>query len=270
MCGGYSMVKINQVIDIMEEIAPLNLKESYDNVGFMVGDRESEVTRVLVALDCTLKVIEEAKELGAQLILTHHPLLFIKPKSITTDSLQGKKIMKLIENGIALYSSHTNWDTVKGGLNDEFVKLLGFEESKIIEVAPSDPTAGVGRIVQLSEHTTVERIINRIKDKLNLQNLRYSGELDKKVRTISLVNGSGEDYLQQSYDLGADLLITGDTTYHFVSDYEEMGLSVIDIGHFNSEWPLVMSLAENIKKILEPMGVEVILSKVIKDPYNFI
>ncbi|HCO74628.1 MAG TPA: Nif3-like dinuclear metal center hexameric protein, partial [Clostridium sp.] len=143
------MVKINEIINIMEGLAPLNLKESYDNVGFMVGNREREVTKVLVALDCTIKVIEEAKELGAQLILTHHPLLFIKPKTITTDSLQGKKLMKLIENGIALYSSHTNWDTVKGGLNDEFVKILGFQESKIIEVAPSDPTAGVGRIVQL-------------------------------------------------------------------------------------------------------------------------
>ncbi len=264
------MVKINEIIDIMENLAPLNLKESYDNVGFMVGHREREVTKVLVALDCTIKVIEEAKELGAQLILTHHPLLFIKPKTITTDSLQGRKLMKLIENGIALYSSHTNWDTVKGGLNDEFVKLLGFEESKIIEVAPSEPTAGVGRIVQLKEETTLEEIIKSIKDKLKLQNLRYSGELNKKVRTIALVNGSGEDYLQQSYDLGAELLITGDTTYHFVSDYEEMGLSVIDIGHFNSEWPLVMSLSEKIKKILEPRGVEVIISKATKDPYNFV
>ncbi len=264
------MVKINEIINIMEGIAPLNLKESYDNVGFMVGDREKEVTKVLVALDCTIKVIEEAKELGVQLILTHHPLLFIKPKTITTDSLQGKKLMKLIENGIGLYSSHTNWDTVKGGLNDEFVKILGFQESKIIEVAPSDPTAGVGRIVQLKEETTLEEIIKCIKDKLKIQNLRYSGELNKKVRTIALVNGSGEDYLQQAYDLGAELLITGDTTYHFVSDYEEMGLSVIDIGHFNSEWPLVMSLSEKIKKILEPRGVEVIISNATRDPYNFI
>ncbi len=264
------MVKINEIINIMEGLAPLNLKESYDNVGFMVGDREREVTKVLVALDCTIKVIEEAKELGAQLILTHHPLLFIKPKTITTDSLQGKKLMKLIENGIALYSSHTNWDTVKGGLNDEFVKILGFQESKIIEVVPSDPTAGVGRIVQLKEETTLEEIIKGIKDKLRIQNLRYYGELNKKVRTIALVNGSGEDYLQQAYDLGAELLITGDTTYHFVSDYEEMGLSVIDIGHFNSEWPLVMSLSEKIKKILEPRGVEVIISNATRDPYNFI
>ncbi|WP_346848437.1 Nif3-like dinuclear metal center hexameric protein [Clostridium sp. UBA3061] len=264
------MVKINEIINIMEGLAPLNLKESYDNVGFMVGDREREVTKVLVALDCTIKVIEEAKELGAQLILTHHPLLFIKPKTITTDSLQGKKLMKLIENGIALYSSHTNWDTVKGGLNDEFVKILGFQESKIIEISPSDPTAGVGRIVQLKEETTLEEIIKGIKDKLKIQNLRYSGELNKKVRTIALVNGSGEDYLQQAYDLGAELLITGDTTYHFVSDYEEMGLSVIDIGHFNSEWPLVISLSEKIKKVLEPRGVEIIMSNATRDPYNFI
>lgn len=264
------MVKINDVINIMERIAPENLKESYDNVGFMVGDRNNEVTKILVALDCTLNVIEEAKSIGAQLILTHHPLLFKKPKSITTDSLQGKKIINLIKNDIGLYSSHTNWDSVKGGLNDEFVKILGFEESKIIEKNPSDFTAGVGRIVKLKEDITIEEIINIVKDKLNLKSLRFSGELKKKVRTISLVNGSGEDYLQASHDLDADLLITGDTTYHFVSDYEELGLSVIDIGHFNSEWPLMMNLSKSIKEILEPKGVDIVLSKDLKDPYKFI
>lgn len=264
------MVKINDVINIMKKIAPENLKESYDNVGFMIGDRNNEVTKILVALDCTLQVIDEAKTIGAELILTHHPLLFKRPKSITTDTLQGKKIMSLIKNDIALYSSHTNWDSVKDGLNDKFVKLLGFKESKIIEKNPLNPTAGVGRIVELKEDVAIEKIINIIKDKFNLKNLRFSGELNKRVRTIALVNGSGEDYLQPAYELGAELLITGDTTYHFVSDYEEMGFSVIDIGHFNSEWPLMMELSKSIKEILEPMGVDVVLSQEVKDPYKFI
>jgi dinuclear metal center YbgI/SA1388 family protein len=178
--------------------------------------------------------------------------------------------MSLIKNDIALYSSHTNWDSVKDGLNDKFVKLLGFKESKIIEQNPLNPTAGVGRIVELKEDVAIEEIINIIKDKFNLENLRFSGELNKRVRTIALVNGSGEDYLQTAYELGSELLITGDTTYHFVSDYEEMGFSVIDIGHFNSEWPLMMELSKSIKEILEPMGVDVVLSQEVKDPYKFI
>jgi len=264
------MVKINDVINIMKKIAPENLKESYDNVGFMIGDRNNEVTKILVALDCTLQVIDEAKTIGAELILTHHPLLFKRPKSITTDTLQGKKIINLIKSDIALYSSHTNWDSVKDGLNDEFVNLLGFKESKIIEKNPLDPTAGVGRIVELKEDITIEEIINIIKDKFNLENLRFSGELNKRVRTIALVNGSGEDYLQSAYELGAEVIITSDTTYHFVSDYEEMGFSVIDIGHFNSEWPLMMELSKRIKEILEPMGVDIVLSQEVKDPYKFI
>lgn len=263
------MAKISDVINLMEKIAPESLKESYDNVGFMVGDKSKTITKVLVALDCTLKVIEEAKVVGAELILTHHPLLFKKPKSITTDTLQGKKIINLIKSDIALYSSHTNWDSVNGGLNDTFVKLLGFKESKIIDRNPLDNEAGVGRIVYLTEELTIEEIINRIKDKFKLENFRFSGEKNKKIKTIALVNGSGEDYLESAYGLGAELLITGDTTYHFISDYEEMGLSVIDIGHFNSEWPLLIELSKSIEEALEPLGVDIIVSKEVKDPYNF-
>ncbi len=262
--------KIDNIIEIMEEIAPLELRESYDNVGFMVGNRELEVTKILLALDCTLEVIEEAKIIGAELILTHHPLLYKKPSTITTDTLQGRKITELIKNNIALYSAHTNWDSVKNGLNDEFVKLLGFNAGEIIEANPLASTAGVGRLIKLKEELTVEEIIDIIKEKLNVTAVRFTGNINNIVKTISIVNGSGEDYLEKSYSLGAELMITGDTTYHYVSDYSEMGLQVIDVGHFNSEWPVVVELSKVIKEIVEPMGVEIILSKVVHDPYNFV
>ncbi|MGL5575617.1 MAG: Nif3-like dinuclear metal center hexameric protein, partial [Sarcina sp.] len=124
---------LSRFIEIMERVAPIHLKEDFDNVGLMVGDKNKEIKKVLLALDCTDTVIEEAKEIGAELILTHHPLIFKKPSSITTDTLQGRKIIKLIQNDINLYSAHTNWDSVREGINDTIVDMLGFKSEEIID-----------------------------------------------------------------------------------------------------------------------------------------
>ncbi|WP_040194986.1 Nif3-like dinuclear metal center hexameric protein [Clostridium culturomicium] len=262
-------MKIDKLIKIMETIAPPNLKESYDNVGLMVGDREADVAKILVALDCTLEVIEEAKALGADLILSHHPLLFRKPSTITTDTLLGRKIIELIKNDIALYSSHTNWDSVSAGINDEFVAYLGFGKGEIMAKNPVEPTAGIGRMVNLDKEMTLSEVIETVKEKLDLNTIRFAGDLNKTIKSIAFVNGSGQDFMDMAAKRGADLIITGDTTYHFVSDYSEMGLCIMDVGHFNSEWPIVVNLSKQIKKQVESEGVEVVISKKVRDPYNF-
>lgn len=262
-------MKLNDIINIVEEIAPVNLKEDFDNVGLMVGDREKNITKILLALDCTEDVICEAKNLGAELILTHHPLLFRKPSEITTDTLLGRKIIELIKNDINLYSAHTNWDSVKGGLNDTLVKILGFEEGIIMDRNKFDKEAGIGRVVDLREEMKVIDTINLLKSSLGIKNLRYSGDLDKYVKKIAIVNGSGQDFFYDAKRFGADLIITGDTTYHFVSDYKEMGLNIIDVGHFNSEWPVLINLSEKVKEKLDG-DVEFFISKVSKDPFEFI
>ncbi|MPQ42225.1 Nif3-like dinuclear metal center hexameric protein [Clostridium tarantellae] len=265
-------MKLNSLIKIIEAIAPISLKEDFDNVGLMVGDRESKINKVLLALDCTLDVIEEAKNLEVDLILTHHPLIFRKPSSITTDTLLGKKIIELIKNNINLYSAHTNWDSVKDGLNDTLVKILGFENSKIISKNNLDNNCGIGRIVDLDSTIKLENILNNIRKTLKIEHLRYVGELDKNIKKIAIVNGSGQDFFEVSKKLGADLIITGDTTYHYVSDYKEMGLSIIDIGHFNSEWTVLQKVNEKVIEEINNKGenLTIFISKNSKDPYNFI
>lgn len=263
-------MRLSDFIKIMEEIAPPIYKESYDNVGLMVGDRNSEINKVLVALDCTKAVIEEGRSQGVQLILTHHPLLFRKPSSITEDTLQGEKIRALIKNDIALYSSHTNWDSVCGGLNDEFVKLLGFNSQCILEENKMGNNAGVGRIVVFEEEKYIGEVIEVVKEKLMIPTVRFAGDPNSKVKRIALINGSGQDYFQLALENKADLIITGDTTYHFVSDYSEMGVSILDVGHFNSEWPVFISLVKKMEHRLNSQGVEVIISKTTKDPYIFL
>ena len=254
------MIKVNNVIKEMETLAPICLKEDFDNVGLMVGDRNKEVKKVLLALDCTLKVIEEAKDENVDLIITHHPLIFRKPSSITTDTLQGKKIIELIKNDISLYASHTNLDSVENGLNHTIVSILGFNDSIILEKNNRDDSAGLGRLVSLEE------LVSKIKGALNISNLRVVKGKDK-VSKIAIINGSGQDFIAKAVSKGADCIITGDTTYHFASDYKEMGINILDVGHFASEQVTFFNVMERLKEKFS--DVEFITSKVEEDPFSF-
>ena len=260
------MIKVNNIIKEMELLAPTYLKEDFDNVGLMVGDKNKEVKKVLLALDCTLKVIEEAKKENVELIITHHPLIFKRPSSITTDTLQGKKIIELIKNDISLYSSHTNLDSVENGLNDTIVSILGFDNSKILEKNKRDDKAGLGRIVSLNESIQLEDLISKIKKSLNINNLRVVKGKDK-VNKIAIINGSGQDFIGKAVALGADCIITGDTTYHFASDYKEKKISILDVGHFASEQITFFNVMENLKEKFK--DVEFITSTVEEDPFSF-
>lgn len=215
------------------------------------------------------KVIEEAKKNNIDLIITHHPLIFRKPSRIVKDDLQGFKIIELIKNDISLFSSHTNLDSVKGGINEEIVNILGFKSKKIIEESKvlGFQTSGIGRIVELDEEKTPEEIIKIVKEKLVVENLRaVIGE--RKIKKIAIINGSGQDYFQDALRLGADCIITGDTTYHFASDYKEIGLTIIDPGHFKTEWIVFLNV---MKKIEEKFPeIEFIPSNECEDPYEFL
>lgn len=265
-------LKIKEFIEYMEELAPVNLKESYDNVGFLIGDREENIRKVLIALDATLEVIEEAKSKGANLLITHHPLLFKKPSSITKDTLQGRKIIELIKNDINLYSSHTNLDSVKNGMNDTIMNMLGFNSYEIIDKNPIKENSGIGRIGNLEKEKTLGEMCDLVKKALDLKFIKVVGSMDKKIKRVAVINGSGEDFFERARLMGADLVITGDTSYHFVSDYREMGVSIMDIGHFSSEWPLFKHIGRGIEDYLKSKdeSIEVFISEKNKEPYNVV
>lgn len=263
------MIELNKIIEAMNKFAPMNLKEDFDNVGLMVGDKTAKIRKVLLALDCTLEVIEEAKELKVDLIITHHPLIFNRPKSITTDTLQGKKIIELIKNNINLYASHTNLDAAFGGLNQTIVEMLGFKSNEILEKSKitSNGNVGLGRMIRLETEINLKDLIDIVKSKLNINTLRVV-EGNKKVKNIAVINGSGQSFINQAVNSGADCIITGDTTYHFASDYKEMGVSIIDAGHFGSEWLVFLKTMEKIRNQFKE--IEFIESKKVADPYTFI
>lgn len=268
-------LKVKDIKKVMENMAPIKLKESYDNVGLMVGDTEENVTSILVALDCTLKVIDEAKDKGCNFILTHHPLLFRKPSSITNETLIGKKIIQLIKNDITLYSSHTNLDSVQGGINDIIMDILKLKNPEIIELSQNrknkEERSGIGRIARLKESITVEELCYRIKSSLNIPNIRFSGNELANIKNIAVINGSGQDYFYEAKKLGADCIITGDTTYHYVSDYTEEGISIIDAGHFGTEWACMKIVAKKLQNEIKHMGFDntVVIAENVEDPYKF-
>lgn len=263
------MKKVKDIIKVMEEFAPKILKEDFDNVGLMVGDKEKDVRKILLALDCTLDVIEEAKEKKVDLIITHHPLIFRKPNSITTDTLIGKKIIELIKNDISLYSSHTNLDSAEKGLNETIVNILGYDSKELLEVnkRARNNNEGLGRIIRLEDYIQLEDLIKDIKEKLNIKSLKIVKGCEK-VKNIAVINGSGSDFFERAYQKGADCIITGDTTYHYASDYKEMGISIIDTGHFSSEWIVFLEVVNRLKDKLQDL--EILISTKSEDPYTFV
>lgn len=226
-------ITVNEFNEFIESLIPSSLKESYDNVGHLIGNNKDEITGVVACLDCSLSAIDKCIDLHYNMLLTHHPLIFIKPDSVITSNLQGKKIIKLIKNDVNHYAIHTNLDSISFGLNHLLVKLLGFSDDEIMERGVFE-NSGIGRIVSLGQGIKLKDLLKRVKH-ISKNIVKYTGDLEKVLHKVAIINGSGDDFIIKSIKLGADCIITGDTTYHKAKDAYEIGIAVIDMGHYESE-----------------------------------
>lgn len=244
------------IINFLEEKYPRSNAEEWDNVGLLVGNNKKDVKKIQLSIDATEKAVDYAAQNNVDMIVTHHPLIFKPLKSIVMSELSGRKIIKLIENGLNLYSIHTNLDSSKDGLNDYILELLEVKKYKIVDINANDETAGIGRMYTLEEKITILEYADFIKTKMEIKNVRViSNDLKSEVKKIALINGSGMSYWRKVKSLGADLFITGDISYHDALDAKESGLHLIDIGHFESE----NCFSELLKKNLEEIGLEVLI-----------
>lgn len=249
------ILKVKDIIGNLEKKYPKANAESWDNVGLIVGKLNQEVSKVQLSLDATDKAIENAIKNSADLIITHHPMIFKLVKTITTMDNLGRKIIKLIENNKSLYAMHTNLDSSKDGLNDYILNLLEVENSKVIDVNEFDNEVGIGRLYTLSKEMNIDEYATFVKNSLKIKNIRIISEnREKIIKKVALINGSGMSYWRKVKSLGADLFITGDIGYHDALDAKEAGINVFDIGHFESENCFV----ELLRKDIEGMGIEVI------------
>lgn len=248
-------MKLSKIIKLLEEKFPLNNAEEWDNVGLLVGNRKQEVKKIQLSLDITDKVIDKAIEAKVDLIISHHPFIFKSNKKINTDSLVGRKALKLISNGISVYTLHTNLDASSEGLNDLLVDKLKLVTKRIMErKIDNDKTFGIGRYCKMDESILLIDFINNVKLLLSLEKVVVSGENieSKKVSKIAVVNGSGSSYWRKAKSIGAEVLITGDLKYHEALDAKEEGMTIIDIGHYESErffYEIIIKELKNIEEL---------------------
>lgn len=251
------MTKCADIAKYIESLAPCNLACQWDNVGLLVGDMDKEIKKVLICLDNDEHVVAEASKIGADMIVSHHPIMFSPINRMTEADPQQRMIRRMCQLGICHYAAHTNMDCASGGLNDYLAEKLGFENTSIIEEIA--PAAGFGRLAEFSGDITLLDAINLCEDRLNLDSVKYVGELDKKVKKIALNCGSGSDILDECIKIGVDLLITGDVKYSVARKAYENGIAIIDAGHHGTE----IIFTELIKDYLEKKfaDIEFIISR---------
>jgi len=245
-----------EIIKELEKEFPKNLAEEWDNVGLLVGDNKREIKKIQISLDATEVAIDNAIKNSVDMIVTHHPMIFKGVKSIDNSTILGRKIIKLIENRINLYTLHTNLDSAFNGLNDYILNLLGIEKSQVLDKNLNFEDCGIGRVYKLDREHSIKEYIGEIKDKLEIEHIRLiSSDENTEIKKIALVNGSGMSYWRKAKSLGVDLFITGDVGYHEALDAKEANLNVVDIGHFESEKHFIKLL----KTYFEKMDIDVII-----------
>ena len=231
------MAAVRDIRDYFEEKVPSYMKLDFDNVGMLVGFCDTEVRRAIVALDITDAVIEEAVEAEAELILSHHPLIFDPLKRVTDDDAKGRKIIRMIRSGISAVCLHTNLDTAEGGVNDCLMAALGIKVTGLLDshgAHPDGRSFGIGRIGELSAPIDFAEFLVRAKQRLHSNGLRYV-DGGKTVRRIACCGGAGGSEMGKAAAAGCDTYVTADLKYDHFLAAKEMGLNLIDADHFCTE-----------------------------------
>ena len=264
------MAKVKEIRDFFDEIAPFYMKLDFDNIGHLVGFCDAEVSRVLVALDITDEVIDEAINCGAQLIVSHHPLIWEPLKRVTDDDSKGKKIIKMIQHGVSAICLHTNMDTAEGGVNDALMAALGAKVSGLLAPHGTHPDGseyGIARYGELPEAVEFEAFLESTKRNLKANGLRYVAS-GKPVHKIACCGGAGAGDMQRALALGCDTYVTSDIKYDHFLWAKEFGLNLIDADHFCTENVVVPVMCEKLHSRYPEM--EVTISKVHHQTIQFI
>lgn len=227
-------MKLKEIIAIIEENYPLELAYDWDNVGLFYGDIEKEISKVLVTLDVTPQIIDQAIENDADLVLSHHPVVMNGIKKLSDGSMLSDMIINALKNDICIYSAHTNMDTAKNGINQKLAELFELEEISVMENDKPYEDCGLGRVGNLKNEMNLSDFCELVKEKLNTPFVRVCGD-EKKIKRIALASGSCSEYIPTAIKKGADVIVTADMKYHNCIEYVYDGIAIVDAGHFPTE-----------------------------------
>ncbi|MDE7442348.1 MAG: Nif3-like dinuclear metal center hexameric protein [Muribaculaceae bacterium] len=228
------MTKVREIAKIIEDYAPVGLQEDYDNAGLQVGNRDMDVSAVLLCLDVTEDILKEAIDRRCNLIVSHHPLIFRGLKSVTGRDAVQRIVIKAIQNNVAIYAAHTNLDSAHEGVSREIGHILNLTNMSVLDPKPGDDSVGIGIIGDMAPTPKIE-FLRRLKDKFNVKALRYSAHSPRLViKRPAVCGGAGAFLIKRAIEMGADAIVTGDVKYHDFTSFGEEIL-IADIGHYESE-----------------------------------
>lgn len=239
-------MKVRELTDWLEKRYPAEMAESWDNVGLLVGDDEKEVHHVFLALDLTEKTLAEALDAEANMIITHHPVIFSGMKKINNHDFTGRKILSLIRHDMQYFAMHTNYDVM--GMADLSADFLRLQDRKVLSVTVENENGvqGFGRVGRLPEKMTLRQCGLFVKQMLELQDVRIYGDPEQQVEVAAVCTGSGKSMIPDVMKHGADVYITGDIDHHTGIDTAAQGLAVIDAGHYGTEYIFMEAMKQKL------------------------
>ena len=250
-------MECKKVIEILEKQSPKSYACDWDNVGLLVGREDKEIQKIYIALDATDEAIEEAIANGADMLLTHHPMIFKGMKRVTQEDFIGRRIIRLIQNDISYYAMHTNFDVM--GMADLAADYLGISDTRVLEITSVSETGeeGIGRYGSLKKEMTVRECCEEVKQAFSLENVKVFGNLERKVKTAAISPGSGRSVISNALQAGVDVLITGDIDHHEGIDAVAQKLTVIDAGHYGVEHIFIPYMEQYLKREAKELEIAV-------------
>ena len=246
-------MKVRDVIKVIEDFAPLSIQEKWDNSGLCIGSPDAEVTSVLIGLDCTPELVDEAVACGADMIVTHHPLIFSGLKKITPEDQVGAAVIKAISNGISVYAAHTSADKVIAGVSGAMAAKLGLVNVQILD--EDGEGTGLGVVGDLPEPVTAAEAVALVKDRFALKAMRASHPVEGMISRVAMCGGSGGSLIGAAMASGAQLYLSGDISYH--NFFTKEGFMIMDIGHYESEIEIVDILFSLLRKNFPTFAVRI-------------
>ncbi len=263
-------MRVKDILDILDRIAPFKLAEEWDNVGLLTGGLEREITSILVGLDPTGSLLDEAIDRKANTVITHHPLIFHPLSAITTSDPTGRILEKSLTHRINIIACHTNLDSAQNGVSDILAEALGLEQTTPLVQEVPDSGTGIGRIGNLAKEIEQSVFMDRLFHILEIEGVQVAGPLPKKIRRVAVCGGSGSDFAETAYKNGADVYLTAEVKHSTARWAQECGFCIIDGTHYATEQPVVDHLVARLQQAAKEEKLKIGIHKTQTQSHPFL